>query len=128
MGDAYASPVTYQTTTTSYVSGDGATNTVDLEAYTHVTVYADVVIGSGTDVRLKFEFSDDGTTWFQEDSEDEATPGEVNRQVIEHLFDADGSHAFPLPKVGRYLRPAVKHTGTSSTSKIALSLNAVLLG
>jgi len=122
-GNAYTPTLyTFSGSAGTYVSGDATSNVIDIDNYRQVLVSANVNIGSGTDVRVRFDWSHDGSTWFQEDSEDSATSGQVKRVRVVHVFENTGSHQFPMPKIARYLKIFATYTGTSSTSTLALSL------
>jgi len=115
---------TFAGAASTYVSGSGTNQVVDLDGYSEALCYADVDVGSGTDVRVRFEFSPDNAVWAQEDVENLATAGQINRVQVFHRFVATAKHPFAVPKLARYMRAKATYTGTSTTSALGLAIVA----
>ena len=102
--------------TGSYVAG----TSVILEGkYNKATVLLDFTKGSLTTAEIKFEFSGDGTNWYQEVASS-TTSGTTTDTLVEHQISATGKYRLPVNVTDRYMRASVKGTGTATSSSMAI--------
>jgi len=111
--------------TTSYVNATvlgptGLGTLYDPVENNQLMLYVDVTLGSLTSVELRVEFSDDGSTYFQEVEETIAS-GSATANTLEHAMTASENYRFAIPIQDRYIRVAVKGTGTVTNSLVAVS-------
>lgn len=125
-GDPYNASPTYQTLTASYVSGNATNNILDLDQAAGVVLDVDYVHASATDSRIKMEWSDDNSFYFQEDMEDSATNGVLLRTPTYHKLAATAKQCFQVPKLHRYLKITAIRTAGSATTTIAIGAVAVV--
>lgn len=77
--------------------------------------------GSLTSASLKFEYSNDGTTWYQETFE--ALSGGVSTATAGiHTFDTTGNYQFSLPNSNYQFRVSAIGTGTVTSSSMRIDL------
>lgn len=121
--------------TTSYVAGTvlGGTNQINnylLDNYinSQLTLYVAVTIGSLTTVDMKVEFSNDGTTWYQEtyDAIGSAATSAVTitESLIQRSFAASGNYRVAVKILDQFVRVSVKGTGTVTSSSV--TINAIV--
>ena len=74
-------------------------------------------MGSLTSIEIKVEFSDNGTTWYQE-TFGAISLGTDTLTLGEHTLVATGNYRIPISILDRFFRIAVKGTGTVTSSDI----------
>jgi len=111
--------------TGSYVAGTviGPTSTGVFQAngneYNMLLVDVDVTLGSLTSVELKVEFSEDGSTYFQQSSVSTAS-GTITASVAEYTFGASVNYRLEIPVAAQFIRISSKGTGTVTNSLLAV--------
>ena len=102
--------------TTSYVA---ATVISNAEGFNQLVLYVDFTIGSLTTAEMKVEFSDDGTTYYDEISET-ITAGTATALPLVHAVGATGKKRYMIPIKDKYIKVSVKGTGTVTGSLMAI--------
>lgn len=109
--------------TTSYVyhAIDGPnSDDPELIGYNQVILYVDFTLGDLTTMELVFEYSNDGTNWFQETTES-ISSGVASCETLVHQFDESGTYALPNTNASKYMRIGVKGTGTVDDSELGIT-------
>lgn len=111
--------------TNSYVQGGIIGNNVDFTSQpvslqNQLTVYLDFTIGSLTDLLVKFEFSADNVTYFQE-TNTTISGGLATVVTIEHKFTASGKYRIALPIKDRYIKVSALGEGTVTSSTLTIT-------
>jgi hypothetical protein len=75
--------------------------------------------GSLTSGELKIEFSDDGTTYYQETNK-AVSGGTTTLTVNEYTYTATGNYVIDLDYTSRYIKVSAKGTGTVTGSLLAI--------
>lgn len=87
-----------------------------------------VTLGSLTTVDIKIEFSNDGTTWYQEAYDAIGTPASsavtITESLITRSFAASGNYRVAIPMLDQFCRISAKGTGTVTSS--SLTIDAVV--
>lgn len=103
--------------------------TVDLMSYTSVTIYAVVTMTQATTISLKFQWSHDGSNWFDETVEVAGSPSgselaytPYSRVETISLATAGNIWCGRSNRLGRYFRCAIK-SGAETTGTIALLIH-----
>ena len=125
-GTPYAASPTRQSTTSSYVVGNG-TAYIDMDAYRQAVFDVDFLLVSGAGGRIKLEWSDDNTYFFQEDYEDSSTVGIIARALVVHTFTATGKYCFPIPKLHRYMKVSITNNEVGAVSGFAIGVTPVVI-
>jgi hypothetical protein len=109
--------------TNSYVAGTVIGPTTGDKLLTHqynqLTLLVDFTIGSLTDVLIKVEFSDDGTTYFQEHNKT-VSSGITTFNANEYKLTATGKVAIGIPVNYRFIKISAVGTGTVTSSSLAI--------
>lgn len=110
--------------TGSYVAGtvlgpQGVGTAADPVENNQLVLYVSFTIGSLTSAELKVEFSNDGTTYYQE-TESTVSSGTSTDKVLEHTLTATGNYRIAMPLADRYVKVSVKGTGTVTSSLMAV--------
>ena len=110
--------------TGSYVAGTvfgprGINPDVDPVSNNQLLLYVNFTIGSLTSAELKVEFSDDGSTYYQETSSAVAA-GTSTDSLVTHTFTATGNYRLAIPLADRYIKVSAKGTGTVTNSLMAV--------
>jgi len=109
--------------TTSYVSGTA----IDTGGnYNQMIIIADFTIGSLTSVELKVEFSNDGTTYYQE-TNGSVSGSKITETLAEHSITASGKYRIAIPLLDRFIKISVKGTGTVTSSLMTVDINLGLI-
>lgn len=103
----------------STVYGPTGVSNRDPVSNNQLMLYIGFTIGSLTSAELKVEFSDDGTTYYQETSSS-VLSGTSTDRVVEHTFTATGNYRLAIPLADRYIKVSVKGTGTVTSSLMAI--------
>ena len=105
--------------TGSYVAG----TVVELfpERYDQCILYLEFTKSSSTSLEFKLEFSDDGTTYYQESAEAISAGTATNRELEHTVVSANQAAAaqgyrIALPLTDRFLKVSFKVTGTVTTT------------
>lgn len=111
--------------TTAYVAGNVIGNTTDfsqggVHLKNQLELYIDFTVGSLTDVLIKIEFSNDGTTYFQEASSS-ISSGLDTVSPLEHKFTATGKYRLALPIKDRFIKVSAKGEGSVTNSSLAIT-------
>lgn len=113
--------------TGSYVAATtyGPTGVTNLDPVSNnqLMLYVSFTIGSLTSAELKVEFSDDGTTYYQETSTS-VSSGVSTDSLLNHTFTATGNYRLLIPITDKYIKVSAKGTGTVTNS--LLSIDAIL--
>lgn len=123
----YISPKTLRSSavlTNSYVAGtvlgpQGLGTSIDPVENNQVTLYIAFTIGSLTSAEVKVEFSNDGTTYYQETSSSVAS-GTSTDSLVTHTYSATGNYRIVIPIADRYIKVSAKGTGTVTSSLMAI--------
>ena len=75
--------------------------------------------GSLTSAELKVEFSDDGSTYYQE-TVSSISGGTSTDSLLTHTFTASGNYRIPIPLIDRYIKISVIGTGAVGGSAMAI--------
>lgn len=118
--------------TTSYVpavvlGGDNQQDSILQNLFTNnqLILYVAFTIGSLTNATLKIEFSNDGTTWYQETEDNlAASTGVITEVPITRIFTATGNYRIPIKMNDAYVRVSAEGVGTVTAS--SLSINAIV--
>lgn len=111
--------------TGSYVAGTtiGPTSTgvfkVNGNGYNMLLVDVDVTLGSLTSVELKVEFSEEGSTFFQQTSVSTAS-GTITASVAEYTFGSSVNYRLEIPIAAQFIKISAKGTGTVTSSLLAV--------
>ena len=98
--------------TTSYV----ATAARLIDEYNQLNLLVSFTVGSSSGVNIKIQFSDDKTTWFEENST-ELTSGVLTHTDYIHRFTGTGNKVISVPITARWYRVSVQAiTDATSTS------------
>ncbi len=85
-------------------------------------------IGSLTSGDIKVEFSNDGSTYYQESYDAVGTPGSGLVSVVPSLVTrtllASGNYRITIPILDRYIKISLKGTGTATSS--SATINAIV--
>ena len=109
--------------TDSYVAGTIVQP--DLAVYSHsagqnqLTVMIAFTIGSLTSAQVKVEFSDDGTTYYQ-DTNASTSWGTTTLSLGEYSFSAAGNYLIHIPIRYKYIKISAKGTGTVTNSSMTI--------
>jgi hypothetical protein len=111
--------------TDTYVAGtvlafDGVSSASNPVGYNQLVVCVDFTIGSLTTAEIKVEFSDDGTTYFQEVGSSIAA-GVSTDTLLYHKIGATGQYYIPVSMAGRYVKISAKGTGTVTNSTMTIT-------
>ena len=111
--------------TNSYVAAtvlgpQGVAPEADPVANNKLVLFIDFTIGSLTDARVKVEFSDDGTTYYQETNAGSPSSGVSTLTVNEYEMEATGKFTVVLDYTARYIKVSAKGTGTVTGSLMAI--------
>ena len=115
--------------TNSYVAAtvlgpQGVGSQADPAENNQLNFYINFTLGDLTSAEFKVEFSDDGTTYYQE-TVSSISSGTSTDTVLEHTLSATGNYRVPISLVDRHIRISVKGTGTVTSSLMAVE---VILG
>src|SRR3990167_2352789 len=110
--------------TGSYVAAtvlgpEGLGTGIDPVENNQLVLYLAFTIGSLTSAEVKVEFSDDGTTYYQETASS-ISSGTSTDSTLTHTYTATGNYRLPIPLVDRYIKVSVKGTGTVTNSLMAI--------
>ena len=110
--------------TGSYVAAtvwgpSGGNTAVDPSEHNTLLLNLAFTIGSLDSLELKIEFSDDGTTYYQE-VEETISNGTGSDTPLVHQFDASGNSQLAVAIATRYIKVSVKGTGTVTSSLLAI--------
>lgn len=105
--------------TDTYVAGTAIDTQGD---YNQAVINVAFTIGSLTTAEIKVEFSNDGTTYYQE-TNGAGSGATVTETLAAHQISAAGNYRIPVPILDRYIKISVKGTGTMTNSLMAVSLN-----
>ena len=110
--------------TGSYVAAtvlgpEGVSASIDPVNNNQLVLLVNFTIGSLTSAELKVEFSNDGTTYYQETASS-ISSGTSTDSLLAHSFTATGNYRLPIPLVDRYVKVSVKGTGTVTNSLMAV--------
>lgn len=104
--------------TNSYVAGTVLENVHGLN---QIVLLASFTKGNLTTLELKFEFSTDNTTWYQETFQ--AVSGATATETLgEHQTSATGNLRILVPIKDRYVRVSAKGTGDVTNSSLLLTV------
>lgn len=113
--------------TNSYVAGTVLDySNVNPSDNNQLIVYFAFTKGSLTSAELKFEFSHDGVTYYQE-TFSSVSGGTSTDSVGVHTYTASGNYRIAIPIKDNYIKISVNGTGTvtSSSAAIAATLGTV---
>jgi hypothetical protein len=102
--------------TNNYVAG---TVLSDVQLSNQLVVMVNFTIGSLDDLRVKIEFSSDGTNYYQE-SFSNVSGGVSTDTLGEHKMVATGFYAIPVAIKARYIKISAKGTGTVTDSSCTI--------
>lgn len=104
----------------STVLGPTGTGTdIDPVENNQLALYISFTIGSLTSAEVKVEFSNDGTTYYQETSTS-VSSGTSTDSLLAHTYTATGNYRLLIPIVDRYIKVSAKGTGTVTNSLMAI--------
>jgi len=115
--------------TNSYVAGNvigqtssGVYKIPDLQSFSSMKVIADFTIGSLTDCDIKVEFSNDGTTYWQETFT--AVSGDESTASLGHTtIDGDGVYGFDIERLtAAFVKISAVGNGTVTGSSLAIDV------
>lgn len=112
--------------TNSYVAGtvwspQGKVITADPVANNKLLVLIDFTIGSLTSAEVKVEFSDDGTTYYQETNLSSPTSGVITLSNNVYSMTATGKYLVVIKDIiARYIKISANGTGTVTSSLMAI--------
>lgn len=106
--------------TGSYVAGTvigplGLGTRTDPVDNNQLNLYVSFTLGSLTSAEFKVEFSDDGSTYYQQSSSS-VSGGTSTDTVLEHTITATGNYRIPISIADRYIKVSAKGTGTVTNS------------
>lgn len=94
---------------------------INISGCNQVQLFVAFTIGSLTDAKVKLEYSNDGSSYYQESMVEEFPAlGIITQKIFERKITASGNYIFSVPVLGRWLRVSVKGTGTTTGSSIAI--------
>lgn len=110
--------------TDSYVAGTilgekGGSPSGDAIEFTQLILYISFTKGSLTTAEVKIEFSEDGTTYYQETFTSESGGTSTDTAGV-HSFGATGNFRIPVPINDKYIKVSAKGTGTVTNSSMAI--------
>lgn len=110
--------------TGSYVAAtvlgpQGGVPGADPVANNQLALLISFTIGSLTSAEIKVEFSNDGTTYYQETSSS-VSSGTSTDSLVTHTITATGNYRLLIPIVDRYIKVSAKGTGTVTSSLMAI--------
>ncbi len=110
--------------TGSYVAGTvlgplGKGQRTDPVDNNQLNLYVSFTIGSLTSAEIKVEFSDDGTTYYQETAS-AISSGTSTDSVLAHTVTATGNYRIPIAIADRYIKVSAKGTGTVTNSLLQI--------
>jgi len=108
--------------TGSYVAGTVINATAGSYMQNQLILLVDFTLGSLTSAEIKVEFSNDGTTYFQE-TNGSVSSGTTTLALNEYSMTATGKFRIPVPIKDRYIKISAKGTGTVTSS--TMTINAV---
>lgn len=103
--------------TNSYVAGAVLE---DVEHYNQLILYVDFTLGSLTNGKIKIEFSDDNSDYYQE-TYSSVSAGVSTETVGDHTFAATGKYTLSIPIKAKYIKVSALGTGTVTSSSMAIS-------
>lgn len=103
--------------TTSYVAGTVLDRAQD---YNQLVLLVSFTKGSLTTAEVKIEFSNDGSTYYQETFQS-ISSGTSTDTVGEHALSATGNYTIMVPILSRYIKVSAKGTGTVTSSSMAIT-------
>ena len=114
--------------TGSYVAAtvlgpQGLGSNADPQENNQLILYVGFTIGSLTSAELKVEFSDDGTTYYQE-TESTISSGTTIDTPLVHKFNSSANRRIAIPISDKYIKVSVKGTGTVTSS--LMTVDAIL--
>ncbi len=92
---------------------------IELTSENQIVVLVKFTIGSLTDARIKLEFSNDGSTYYQETFATISTGTETD-YLGEHVFTASGNYRIPVQLKDKYLKISAIGTGTLTSSSMTI--------
>jgi len=101
--------------TTSYVAGTVIGPGENLSQNNQLIALVSFTKGSLTTLEFKFEFSHDGTTYYQQ-TFGAISSGTSTDTVGEHAVSATGNYRIAIPVKDNYLKISAKGTGTVTNS------------
>lgn len=106
--------------TGSYVAGT-VIGPVGLQ--NQLMVLIDLTFGALTDAQVKVEFSNDGTTYYQE-TFSSVSGGTSTESAGTHKFTATGKYRLAIPIKDQYIK--ISAIGTGDVSNSSMTINAVV--
>ena len=112
--------------TGSYVAADilgpqGKSTPLDPVENNQLVVLIALTLGSLTSAEVKVEFSDDGSTYYQETgSSVDVSTGLSTDAVIAHTYSATGNYSILIPIVDSDTKVSVKRIGTVTSALMAV--------
>lgn len=103
--------------TDAYVAG---TVLADMEKFNQLILEVSFTIGSLTSAEVKVEYSQDGTTYYQ-DTNKSISSGTSTLYLANYTFSATGNYQIEVPIVARFIKVSVKGTGTVTNSLMAVN-------
>ena len=101
------------------VGPEGLAPDIDPVNNNQLGLLVNFTIGDLTSAELKVEFSDDGSTYYQETAS--SVSGDTSTEtLVEHSFASTGNYRLLIPIVDRYIKVSVKGTGTVTSSLMDL--------
>lgn len=106
--------------TTSYVNSTAVDYlTVSPQDYNQLNLLVKATLGSLSSIQLKVEFSNDGSTWYQETFEN-ISGGGATLTVGEYTISGDGNYIISIPIKFARIRVSAKGTGTVTNSLLEI--------
>ena len=109
--------------TTSYVAGTaiGPTDSDGNRPHemNQLILYVGFTIGSLTSGEVKVEFSNDGTTYYQQ-TFTSVSGGTSTASLGNYTWTATGNYRFEIPIKDNYIKISVKGTGTVTSSSMTV--------
>ena len=111
--------------TSSYVAGTviGPTTSGTPALRNQLNVLLKFTIGSLTSAEVKIEYSNDGTTYFQ-DTFEAISGGTSTLSLGNYTFASTGNYIISVPIKFNYIKISVKGTGTATSS--SMTVDAVI--
>lgn len=103
--------------TTGYVAG---TVLEDMEKFNQLILEVKFTIGSLTSAEIKIEYSQDGTTYYQDTNKSIST-GTNTLYLANYTFSATGNYQIEVPIVARFIKVSAKGTGTVTSSVLGIT-------
>lgn len=91
----------------------------DVMSANQIILFVDFTKGSLTTAEVKIEYSNDGTTWFQE-SFGSVSSGTNTISLGENALGATGKYTIISDIAGKYVRVSAKGTGTATGSSMTI--------